>query len=231
MSVLRRIELTRNEAQSDNLDKVLDTLFRLVQEKSAASVLDVIVNAPSEQAKTLHLALLTLVVKLIAKRSTYENSSSQKLCGTVPAQLFVEEILLQILDVLYAYFAHDAWANCVDGNMTSGVLGAVRELTGAVGKVVPLIETASRILVSGQQTQKWYRSGLQLVEGDRIFVSTVNPRQYASFLKSGERAKIGESSYHLQHRKCVFVFAINHRNSRSLLLFFISLVIMHFPNS
>jgi hypothetical protein len=189
------MEASRSEEQGDIVSKVVDALFSLVQRKGATALLDVIVNAPSEQAKTLHIKLLTTVVNCIAARSTnaQECSSPLKLSGIVPSQKFVEEILLQVIDVLYAYFAPVAWANCIQGKMSLAILEALKELTGAIGKTVPLIETASRILVSCQRVQKWHRSTFSSTGDERVFVSSIEQEQYASFLKSGESAKIGRS--------------------------------------
>ena len=134
-------------------------------------------------------------MNFIAKQSTLaqENSSSSRLCGVVPRQKFVEEVLLQTIDVLYAYFAPVPWANCIRGKISSSSLGVLRELVVSIGKIVPLVETVSRILVSYQQVQKWYRSSLSPSEGKGVFVSSVDPSKYVNFLKTGERAKIGKS--------------------------------------
>ena len=196
VSLLTRLELHHSEAQGDSISRVLDSLLKLVQEEGATTLLDVIANGPSEQAKTLHIKLLVAAVNFIAMQSTHgqENSSSSHLCGVVPQQKFVEEILLQTIDVLYAYFAPVAWANSIRDKISSSSLGALRELAVSIGKIVPLIETVSRILVSCQQVQKWYRSSLSPSESERFFVSSVDPSKYASFLKTGERAKTGKSN-------------------------------------
>ena len=196
VSLLTRLEVHHIGVQGDGISRVLDSLLSLVQEEGATTLLDVIVNGPSEQAKILHMKLLITVVNFISAQSTLaqENSSSSKLCGIVSQQKFVEEILLQTVDVLYAYFTPDAWANCIRGKISSSSLGVLRELVVSIGKIVPLVETVSRILVCRQQVQMWYRSSLSLTEGEGVFVSSVDPSQYKSFLKTGERAKIGKSN-------------------------------------
>ena len=196
VSLLTRLETHHSEVQGDCISKTSDSLFRLLQDEGATTLLDVIVNGPSEQVKILHIKLLTTVVNFTAKQSTIaqENSSSSRLGGVVPRQKFVEEILLQTIDVLYAHFAPVAWANCVRDKISSSSLGVLRELVVSIGKVVPLVETASRILVSCQQVQKWYRSNLSPSEGKGVFVSSIDPSKYAIFLKTGERAKIGKSN-------------------------------------
>ena len=195
--ILVRLERTYRGAQIDCTSKTLDSLFRLLQQEGATSLIDVIINASSDQTRQLHLKLLTTVMNFTAAKLSQDqdSASSSKLCGFVPRHKFAEEILLQIVDLLYAYFAPAAWANCIKGKISSTTLGALKELAESIGKSVPLVESVSRILVSCQQVQKWYRSSLSSSnEGERVFVSSIDPVEYANFLKTGERRKIGTSN-------------------------------------
>jgi len=206
--LLRRLEVS---ASSSTEALIFDTLCSLCQTHGDATLLDMIINGPSEQAKALHLSLLAMTVNIISKTTNDSLQSTkvltQKLFSPSSQHLFLEELLLQITDVLYAHFLPNAWASCADGKLSSMLWRKLRSLTDAIGRVIPIVETASRLLVTSFTRQAWYRStikgGDSYVEDD-IFVSSVDPQAYRTFLKAGEKSLIGELKVNFPRRYFLF---------------------------
>ncbi|KAI2510940.1 hypothetical protein MHU86_3412 [Fragilaria crotonensis] len=94
---------------------------------------------------------------------------------------FVQMLILQMLDVLFALFNPEAWAT--DGiSLQVDVLGMFAPLRDALAHLVSLVELSCQFVLHRVECQRWFRSS----DGSMSFVSSVDPDMYRSFLERAE---------------------------------------------
>ena len=191
------VDTTSLGNQRDQGLAVFVPLTNALQNNAFYTLMDVIVHNQSEQEKLLHLNFLRTTINFIA---TERNSGLQpedgvvhKIFGPKLHLFLIEEILLQVLDVLYAHFQPQAWANCMNGKLSAAVWRQLQNLSHAIAKVVPIVETVSRLLVAKFSSQSWHKTLLESSRDDRngLFVTSIDPSRYLTYVKTGERTPSG----------------------------------------
>ena len=94
---------------------------------------------------------------------------------------FVQLLILQLLDVLFALFNPEAWAT--DGSFPQmDVLGIFAPLRDTLTRLVPLAELSCQYVLHSVECQRWFKTR----DGSMSFVSSVDPDRYRSFLETAQ---------------------------------------------
>ena len=180
---------------SDASKDILQSLLGIIQRDGLVTLMDLLLYGASNEIKVLHLRLLATLVSLLkcglGSALVPEDGLLHTLFGTSSKCAFIEELLLQIIDVLYSQCCPSAWGDCARGKIPVFVMREVQKLSDSIGKVVPIVEAVSRLLTTQFACQSWYASALSDTNGN--FVSSVSPVTFSNYLKFGKRHIIGES--------------------------------------
>lgn len=97
---------------------------------------------------------------------------------------FVQLVILQLLDVLFAFFHSDAWA--MEGRIHQvNLLVAFSPLRNALACFVPLLEISCQYILNRVECQQWWKSH----DGSKCFVSSVDPTLYRTCLETAKMPK------------------------------------------
>jgi hypothetical protein len=94
---------------------------------------------------------------------------------------FVQFLILQVLDVLFAYSNRKAWAT-EEMLYPVDVTIILSPLRDSLSSFLPLMEISSNFILERLACQEWYKCG----DGSKWFISSVNPNSYRLFLKTGD---------------------------------------------
>jgi hypothetical protein len=104
-----------------------------------------------------------------------EDGISFDLFGGDNYKTFIERIVLQMMDVIYAQIQPSWWG--LDNAVIPDVLGKLIPSRDAIGALIPLIETVSRCTMEKLQCQSWRQ-----VDGrSESFVSALDPQVTSHF--------------------------------------------------
>jgi len=162
--------------------EVFEVLVQLLQEHGSM-ILQAVVLTKSCTLKR-HIQLLTFALNLLECKAhtalANDDGLAFKLFGRDNWKVFVEMIVLQMMDVIYAR-AQPAWWG-LDSVPLSGVIEQLSPLRDSIGRLVPLVETVSQCTLEKLQCQNWRQLG---DSSDALFVSALDPREYKSLLLTG----------------------------------------------
>lgn len=97
---------------------------------------------------------------------------------------FVQAVVLQFLDVLFAFFNPGPWGLVGRGHRLD-VLETFSRLRDDLSSHIPLLETTCEFLSRRVEPQEYQKS----MDGLKLFVSSVHPPAFLSCLESGEAPK------------------------------------------
>lgn len=95
--------------------------------------------------------------------------------------VFVEMLIMQLLDVLFAFFNPKAWAMNVSARKVD-VVKCFAPLANALSSFVPLFEISCQYILNRMECQQWYQSQ----NSSKWFVSALDPKIYGEFLTTAE---------------------------------------------
>jgi hypothetical protein len=140
----------------------------------------------------LHIRLLIFTVNLIESKVgsalVPQDGNIYCLFGHGMSNLFIEMVILQMVDVIYAQAQSCCWA--LDSFRINGSMGLLGPLRDALAKVVPLVETVSHCITQKFECQKWQ----DYVGRSESFVSAVDPEEYRSCLLDGKMTTSSSSA-------------------------------------
>jgi hypothetical protein len=140
----------------------------------------------------LHIRLLIFTLNLLESKvgSALGSQDGNIYClfGHGISNVFVEMVVLQMVDVIYAQVQTCCWA--LDSFRINGLMGLLGPLRDALARVVPLVETVSHCVTQKFQCQKWQ----DYVGRSESFVSAVDPEEYKSCLLDGKMTTSSSSA-------------------------------------
>jgi hypothetical protein len=143
----------------------------------------------------LHIQLLIFIVNLLESKVgsalVSQDGNIYYLFGHRMSNMFIETVVLQMVDVIYAQAQSCCWAlDSFRINGLMGLLGLLGPLRDSLARIVPLVETVSHCITQKFQCQKWRN----YVGRSESFVSAVDPEEYKSCLLDGKMTTSSSSA-------------------------------------
>ena len=138
----------------------------------------------------IHIHLLVVCLRGLELRLHERldtNDGSAFVLFSANKRRFVQSLVLQLTDSAYAVLHPEAWALQLDDRYSA--LSLLAPLRDALARVTPLTETFCRCVSEDLGCQEWRRGQA----GDHVFVSSVDPASWASFVKNGEQMQRPQS--------------------------------------
>ena len=151
------------------------TLLQLLQEYGSKTLLEVALSGTRSLKR--HVKLMVFALHLlhceVNLALTIDDGIAFKLFGRESWKDFVEMLVLQLIDVIYARVQPAGWG--LDNNALSGLFENMVPLRDAIGSLVPLVETISHCVLEKFQCQKWR---LFNENTDSAFISALDPQDF-----------------------------------------------------
>ena len=131
----------------------------------------------------IHIHLLVVCLRALEFRlqdGLNPNDGHAHLLFSTNYTKFVDFLVLQLCDSAYAAIHPGAWALQLQDRYS--VLSVLSPIRKALARVIPLTESICRCVLEDLGCQEWRRGR----SGDHIFVSSVNPVSWESFVRRGE---------------------------------------------
>lgn len=175
--------------------EVFSVLLQLLQQHGSRTLLEVILADALTGTSSLkrHIQLLVFTLRILDCRVhsvlTDDDGLAFNLFGCDNWKTFVEMVILQLMDVVYARVQPAWWG--LDDNSLAGIFEKLIPLRDALGNLVPLVETVSRYTLETFQCQSW-----QKIDGnsDSLFISAVDSQEFKSLLMTGCRSTSSQAS-------------------------------------
>lgn len=140
----------------------------------------------------LHIQLLIFILNLLESKVgsalVSQDGNIYYLFGHRMSNMFIEIVVLQMIDVIYAQAQSCCWA--LDSFRINGLMGLLGPLRDSLARIVPLVETVSHCITQKFQCQKWR----DYVGRSESFVSAVDPEEYKSCLLDGKMTTSSSSA-------------------------------------
>jgi len=156
---------------------------RMNLKKYSATLQQLIATDDSRLAR--HLRRLQVVSTLLKLKLHFKLQPGDgviyTLFSTDQPSPFVQVVVLQLLDVLFAFFNPNAWA-MADRHRRVDVLNLMAPLRDALSCIVPLLEIGCEYVLSRVECQRWWKSP----DGKKCFVSSMDPSTYKLCIESAQ---------------------------------------------
>lgn len=161
--------------------EIFGVVLQLLQEHGARTLQAVALTEVNKFRR--HARLLVFVLELIDYQVHAALVSDDgivfKMFSRENWRSFVEMIVLQMIDVIYARVQPASWG--LDSITFPGVIEELVPLRDAASRLVHLVELVSHCILERFQCQSWR----QLGSSSNAFVSSVDPQEYKSLLLTG----------------------------------------------
>lgn len=160
--------------------EIFAALSQLLQENGSMILQAVAVTEANKFRH--HVRLVVFALNLIDCRVhtalLNDDGLAFRLFGGENWKTFVEMIILQMMDVVYARTQPDCWG--LDRVYFPSVIEKLVPLRDAVGRLVPLVERVSQCTLERFQCQSWRQ-----LDNSKAIVSAIDPQEYKSLLLTG----------------------------------------------
>lgn len=102
---------------------------------------------------------------------------------------FVQIVILQFLDVLFAFFHPQAWASNGKAYEEINIMECFAPLRDSISATVSLLELSCQYMLSKLECQRWFKARC----GSYHFISSIDPAMYQKILETGEMPKTSSS--------------------------------------
>lgn len=169
--------------------EVFNFVLQLLQ-RNGSMILQAVVLTRTNTLRR-HIKLLSFVLDLLACRVNAklvrDDGLAFEVFGGDNWKAFLEMIILQIMDVIYARIQPSSWG--LDKVVYPSIIERLIPLRDAAARLVPLVETVSMCTLDKFVCQRWQ----QLDGSSNAFVTAIDPQEYKSLLSSGS-ASVPEST-------------------------------------
>lgn len=171
-----------SESRQHEAPTLFKTLYDLLQTNSTVTLQELVATEKSSLASYvyLHVSILDLVEKRLNESLTEADGICFHLFGPDRCSRYVDLVLQQLVDVIYALVHPDAWALKI--RHSNLVCSRLEPLRDALTMIIPVMERVCQCIKNQLSRQVW-----RIVEDRKVaFVSSVDPRAWELFIRKAE---------------------------------------------